>query len=243
MIEKDERQHLEQVWNYMVLNEPYPKCDLIMGCGCANLTIPITCSDLFKQGFGKNILFAGGLGKLTKELFLQPEAEVYKKIAIEQGISPEHIVLEKQSTNTGDNFRLSIPILEQNKIPYDSILIVHNRLSERRTLSAAKAIIPNKKIYITSGNITFDTFMKRLETRTDKEIHNIISVMIGDIQRMVVYPQFGWQVRQDVSDQVLESYFYLKQKGYNTYIIPKDQISHMIEQYGIVENETPNYFT
>lgn len=242
MLSIEEKQHLKKIWNYMVLNEAYPPCELIMGCGCANLTIPVTCSDLFKQGFGKNILFAGGLGKLTKEMFSQSEAEVYEKIAIEQGVSPNRIFLEKQSTNTGDNFRLSIPILVQSNIPSDSILIVHNRLSERRTLSAAKAIMPNKKIYITSGKLTFNDFVQKLEKRTEAEVHSIISVLVGDIQRMIVYPQFGWQVHQSISEEVLTSYSFFKQKGYNTYIISKDKIEQMIQHYGIVENEKTNYF-
>lgn len=242
MLLTQEKQYLEKIWNYMVLNEPYPPCDLIMGCGCANLTIPVTCSELFKQGMGKNILFAGGLGKLTKEIFAQSEAEVYQKIAIEQGVPPNRIFLEKESTNTGDNFRLSIPLLNQNKIPAASILIVHNRLSERRTLSAAKAILPHQKIYITSAKITFNDFVKKLEKRTTAEVHSIISVMVGDIQRMIVYPQFGWQIHQPVSREALESYFYLKQNGYDAYIISKEKIDQMIGHYGIVENEKPNYF-
>ena len=104
---KSIEKELKIIWDYMVLDEDFPKCDLIIGCGCQSLTIPITCANLYKQGYADKIIFAGGLGKITKYHFKKAEAEMYKEIAIQEGVPEEKIWIENKSTNTGDNFRFS----------------------------------------------------------------------------------------------------------------------------------------
>ncbi len=234
---KNIEKELETIWNYMVLNEPIKKSDLIIGCGCQSLTIPITCANLYKQGFADKIIFAGGLGKITKNSFKKPEAEIYKEIAMKEGIPEEKIWIENKSTNTGDNFRFSKQIIEKENWEIRKILIVHNRFSERRTLSSAKAIIKGKELHITSANVSFKEFMERLQNREENRIIKIISSIVGDIQRMIIFPQFGWQIKQDVPQEVIEAYKKLKNMGFNEFIMSKEMIQENINKYGIIEKE------
>ena len=148
---KSIEKELKIIWDYMVLDEDFPKCDLIIGCGCQSLTIPITCANLYKQGYADKIIFAGGLGKITKYHFKKAEAEMYKEIAIQEGVPEEKIWIENKSTNTGDNFRFSKKIIDEENWNIKNILIVHNKFSERRTLSAAKAIIKDKECIFPKG--------------------------------------------------------------------------------------------
>ena len=60
---------LKVIWDYMKLNQTVPVCDVIFGCGCSNLEIPATCAELYKKGYGKKIIFSGGLGKITEKSF------------------------------------------------------------------------------------------------------------------------------------------------------------------------------
>ena len=128
MINEEIIQPLKEIWNYMQLEMKIEKSDLIIGCGCLNLEIPIKCVQLLKDNYADNIIFSGGLGKLTSKTFQKTEAEIYKEIAIENGVDKNKIFIENKSTNTGDNFRLSLKIIEQNKIKSDKIIIVHNNL-------------------------------------------------------------------------------------------------------------------
>ena len=232
---------LKELWNYMRLNQQLEKCDLIIGCGCSNLEIPVKCAQLFKEGYAPKILFSGGLGKITKDYFNKSEAEIYKDIAIKQGINAEDILIETNSTNTGDNFRFAFNILNANNIKADKILIVHSPLSERRTLSSAKAILKGKELLITSPDISFEEFLDYLEENNLNAI-DIISVIIGDIQRMIIYPQFGWQIENKVPDTVISSYKFLKELGFTKYILTKEEIDSLINKYGIVEGQNKNYF-
>ena len=243
MINTEIIQSLKIIWNYMILNMPIEKSDLIIGCGCTNLDIPKKCVELFKKGYADKILFTGGFGKLTSTKFEKTEAEIYRDIALENGLDINNIYIENKSTNTGDNFRFSLKIIEENHIKSNKILIVHNKLSERRTLSAAKAIIKEKSLSITSPDTTFDEFIERLKQRKSEDVKNIISVIIGDIQRIIIFPQLGWQVENDVPQEVIEAYYLLKNNGYNKYIFNKEDIQKLVDEYGLINKEKNiNYF-
>lgn len=242
MIDKEIICSLKTIWNYMVLNMPIKKADLIIGCGCSNLDVPKKCVELLKQGYADKILFTGGLGKLTNIKFVKAEAEIYTDIALENGVDVNDIFIENKSTNTGDNFRFSLKVIEENNIKAEKILIVHNKMSERRTLSSAKAILKGKDLSITSPNMNFDEFITKLENKTDEEVKNIISVIVGDIQRIIIFPQLGWQIENEVPPDVIDAYYFLKNKEFDKYIFDQNQIQDLINQYGLVEEREENYF-
>lgn len=242
MLDKQIVKSLQIIWNYMVLDIPIEKSDLIIGCGCKNLSIPIKCSELLKQNYADKILFTGGYGKMTSGVFKKSEAETYKEIAIENGINEDQIYMENKSTNTGDNFRFSLKIIEENNIKANKIIIVHNNLSQRRTLSVAKLVIKDKHISITSPKLSFNEFITRLQQNLDLNTNNIISIIVGDVQRIIIYPQLGWQVENDVPEEVINAYYTLKEKGYSKYIYSKDEIQKLIDKHGLAKGKQANYF-
>lgn len=233
-------ENIKILYDYMKINDELEKCDLIMGCGCANLKIPQKCAELYFNGYGKYIVFAGGLGKTTKKLFNKPEAQIYREIATECGVPEDKIVVEDQSTTTPQNFKNTIKILQQEKLEYNSMVIVHSVITTRRTLATAKAYLPNTKIYMTTVKTTFEEFMSRLEK--SHLLNETICVLVGNIQRMVIAPQMGYQVEVVVPKQVLKAYEELKQEGYTKYIYTVQEIKQLIEQYGLKAGYIPNYF-
>lgn len=233
---------LKEIWYYMKLNQVLEKCDLIIGCGCANLDIPVKCSSLYKNGYAPKILFAGGLGKITKNKFNKSEAEIYRDIAIANGVREEDILVETESTNTGDNFRFAMKILDESNIKYNKVLIVHKPLSERRTYSSARMILKDRELIITSFDMTFDEYLEILNKKSEWDIINEISVIVGDIQRLIIYPQFGWQIENFVPDAIIKNYYYLKSLGFSKYVVPDYEIKKLINKYGIIIGGERNYF-
>ena len=95
---------------------------------------------------------------------------------------------------------------------------------------------------ITSPNKTFSQFIERLNSITEEEQYNIISVIVGDIQRLIIFPQLGWQTENEVAETIIADYYKLKNFGYNKYIYDKERIQNLIDKNGIVEGYEPNYF-
>ncbi len=231
---------LKEIWDYMKLNQNIEKSDLIIGCGCSNLDVPIKCSKLYKEGFASKILFTGGYGKITKKIFNKPESLIYRDIAIENGVAQSDILTEIESTNTGSNFINSLQLIEKYNIKSDKIIIVHKPFNERRTLSTAKMFLKNRKLIITSPDISFDEYFENLDHRNLDEIIDDISIIVGDIQRIIIYPQFNFQIRNQVPENIINDYFYLKDLGFSKYILSKEKIDNLVKKYGPLENV--NYF-
>lgn len=219
--------NIKVIWDYLVLNQDYEPSDVILGCGCFNTDIPVYCAELFKNGYGRKILFSGGLGKITQQYFNKSEAEVYRDIAIDAGISADDILLETKSTNTGDNFLFSKDILMM--LDAHKVLIVHKPYSERRTLSTAKASIPDIQFFITSPPLTFEEYLTWMQS--DWELfQNQVSLMVGDVQRCMIYPEFGWMQKEEVPLDVMDAYSFLKEQGFEDYVYSPQKILKMKKQ-------------
>ncbi len=218
----------------MKLEEDIAPADLIMGCGCGNLEIPKYCAKLYQQGFGKKILFAGGLGKITKEKWAKTEAKRFEEVALHQGIAKENILLEEESTNTGDNFRFSKKLLEKINFPIHSILIVHSASSSRRTFATAKALWKDISFQITYPKQTTEEFIQKLNSFESEKRHQEISLLVGDIQRLKLYPKLDWLLPQEIPSSVEQAYEALKDMGYTDYLYSKEEKKRLLEKQKIV---------
>lgn len=69
--------------------------------------------DLFNCGRGQYLIFSGGYGELTSNLFNKPEAEVFADVALKRGVPKEKVILETESTNTGENVCFTYELLQK----------------------------------------------------------------------------------------------------------------------------------
>jgi len=209
------------LWNYLYLGEEIRKCDCILGLGCYDLHIPEKCAQLYHDGYGSFIIFTGGLGKCTNGVFKKSEAEVFRDIAINLGVPKDKILIENKSTNTGDNFRFTKALIEEKRLNVHSYLIVQKPYMERRAYAAFKAILPTEECSVTSPDISFESYFKEYED-SNGSIKELLCVMVGDLQRMKVYPSKGWQIEQDIPITVWSAYEELVSMGYDKYVIKEE---------------------
>lgn len=206
------------IWDYLYLGMNVEKCDCILGMGCHDLHIPERCAELYREGYSDIVIFTGGLGKITKRIWNIPEAEKFSEVARNSGVPKEKILLENKSTNTGDNFRFTKDLIETNKLNINSFLVVCKPYMQRRCYAAFKAIIPDKKCIITSPNITFEKYFDEYENSIVSK-DEIINTLVGDLQRIKIYPKKGWQIKQEIPNEVWNAYENLVKLGYDKYII------------------------
>lgn len=204
------------LWDYMQLHQRLEKCDCIIGLGCMDLNVAKVAANLYKKGYADKLIFSGGYGKKTKKVWNEPEAEKFAKIAIEMGVPKEKIYLENQSTNTSENFEFVKKLIEENKMNLQSCIIVGRPYVEKRTYTYLKKIMPEYKAIITSEAVRCETYFNRY--KSDSKIEEI-SVLVGDIQRMKLYPQKGWSTEVDIPDEVWQAYEELVKRGYNNWIL------------------------
>lgn len=215
MKEKTDFELIQILWDYMHLNHNLKKADAILVLGCSDVSVVDVAVDVYKKGFSDKIIFTGGLGKDTSKMWDEPEAEKFSKIAISQGVPEEKIYIENKSTNTGENFRFTKKLIEENNMNIKSLIIVHKPYDERRVYSAFKNWMPEYEGIVTSMDITPEEYNKMA---IDRKLPSWIDLMVGDVQRIKVFAKKGWQIEMDMPKEVWAAYEEMVNRGYDKHV-------------------------
>lgn len=205
------------VWNYLQLHQVPVKSDVIF-CLCSHdIRVAERAAYLMLEGLGEYLVFSGGVGRSTKSMFDKSEAEIFADIAKKMGVPSEKIVIEDKSTNTGENVRFTYDLLKDKNIETNTILLVQKPYMERRTYATFKKQWPRQdvQIQVTSPQISYEDYMNSSTISKD----HILNVMVGDMQRIREYPKLGFQVEQEIPDEVWQAYEELVKLGFNKHLI------------------------
>jgi uncharacterized SAM-binding protein YcdF (DUF218 family) len=202
------------VWNYHHVHHALEKADCIIVLGSHDTRVAERGAEVFLAGWAPLVVFSGRLGALTSGMWSRPEAEVFADVAVARGVPRERILIESRSTNTGENVDFSKRLLEETGIRPKKAIAVQKPYMERRTLATFAQRWPELEIVVTSPQIDFDGYPTG-EIRKDDVIH----VMVGDLQRLIVYARKGWSAPQYVPPEVLEAYEGLVAAGYTRRLV------------------------
>lgn len=203
---------IQVLWNYMKMNHKIRNADCIIGLGTVDVNVANIASELYLKGYANKLIFSGGLGKITSKLWNETEAEKFAKIAIQRGVPSNNIYLEKESTNTGDNFRFSKKLIENLKLDIKSCIIVCKPYDEKRAYATFKKIMPEYDGIVYSENISCEEYYQKYGNEW-------VHVLVGDIQRMKIFYEKGWQIKMDIPQNVWKAYETLVRKGYNKFVL------------------------
>lgn len=202
------------IWKYHHMHHQLKKVDCIFALGSHDRRVADYAVDLFFQGFAPYILFSGGLGRLTTGNFNKSEAETFADIAIARGVPKDKVIIENKSTNTGQNVEFSKEILKQNGFDFSTFILVQKPYMERRTYATFKKVWPEKEFVVTSPQISFEEYPTS-EIPKDR----VVNIMVGDLQRIKIYPEKGFQIYQEIPPEVWSAYEQLVSLGYTEQLI------------------------
>lgn len=97
--------YAKTIWDYHRLNHLIEKSDCIIVLGSHDIRVAERGAQLFLDGWAPLLLFSGGLGNFTKNIWNETEADKFAKIASSMGVPSGKILIEDKSTNTGENIR------------------------------------------------------------------------------------------------------------------------------------------
>ncbi len=193
------------LWDYMRLDMTPEPADVLVGFGCYDETIPVRVAELYAQGLAPVVVFTGGLGRNTSGLFQVSEAERFAAIAIKAGLPARAILLETRSANSAENFLFTKALLEARHIPARKILAVHKPYMERRVYAAAAVYWPEAAFILTSPRVTIAEHIRAAEAVGMTE-QGVLDTLVGDVQRMELYAQKGYQIPQPIPEPVRAAY-------------------------------------
>ncbi|OPZ83235.1 MAG: hypothetical protein BWY74_04493 [Firmicutes bacterium ADurb.Bin419] len=206
------------IWDYHHMNHEPACADLIVVLGSHDTRVAERGAELFLKGLAPYIIISGGLGKITKNIWNRTEAEKFAEIVCDMGVPSEKILLETKSTNTGENILFTRRLISDKDLKDDSIIAVNKPYMERRTFAAFKKFWIDSEIVVTSPQIGFEEY---LDAYSGGEIlkDEIISIMVGDLQRVRVYAEKGFQIYQEIPENVWEAYTKLVELGFTKHLI------------------------
>ena len=178
------------LWSFhRVDDEPAP-ADIIIGLGSYDLRVAGRCADLYRTGYASRILFTGGSGNWTRDVFERPEADIFADVAVDAGVPPSAILIERQASNIGENLHFR---------PRNAARPVIRHPCDETTDPEAHACGNTAALarHSYSRHRATDRFLRSADGRSP--ITMVIEEMVGDLARLIDYPARGYCAQVPIS--------------------------------------------
>ncbi len=202
------------LWDYHQLNHELEPADLILVLCSHDKAVAERGAQLFLEGWAPVLMFSGGLGTITRQWWSEPEADQFAAIALAMGVPRDRILVENRSTNTGENVAFTRELLASRGLDPRSFILVQKPYMERRSYATFLKVWPGKRVIVTSPRVSFDAYLERYANDA-LSADDVISIIVGDLQRIRVYAERGFQVAQEIPPGVWDAFLELVALGYD----------------------------
>lgn len=204
----------QTLWDYHHLNHQLTPADAIWVLCSHDLRVADRAVELFQEGLAPRVIFSGGFGNFTDGVFERPEADLFAERAGELGVPTDAIITENQSTNCGENVRLTRRLLDQLGIDLRCVIAVQKPYMERRTYATIRRQWPELDVVVTSPRHSLKEYCN-----DEIPLEKVIGIMVGDFQRVVEYPKLGYQIEQEVTTEARAAFARLVAAGYDWHLM------------------------
>ena len=206
--------HAKILWDYHHLDLGLQQSDFILAMGSHDERVAEHAAQLFLDGYADILVTSGGFGKITKGLWKIPEGQKFAEIAERMGVNASQIFIEDQAINSGENITKSRDLLAANDMMVKTGILVTKPYMRKRAFATASKQWPEISWLVSAPDLSFYDYAQS-ETQQDQ----MIQLMVGDLQRIRIYAEKGFQIAQEIPDTVWESYEILKDLGYDQFVI------------------------
>ncbi|MEV6773810.1 YdcF family protein [Nocardia sp. NPDC051030] len=216
LLPEEFRAEVEVLWDYTQMHHEVRPVDVAVGLGSHDLGVASYAADLYRRGMFPLIVFTGAHGPFTVERFPRGEAVHFRELAIELGVPDRAILVEPRATNTGENIDFTRKLLEDvvgREI--ESVMLICRPYQQRRSYAICRKRWPAVDVVCSSRPLPLDQYIADIGD-TDR----VIISLVGEIQRLWVYPARDWAIRQQVPDDVRQAYSRLVDAGFTGRLLP-----------------------
>ncbi|MEU2118655.1 YdcF family protein [Streptomyces sp. NPDC016459] len=197
------------LWDFQQMgHEPRP-CSVAIGLGSHDLGVADVAVGLYRRGLVPLLVFTGATSRTTRERMPRGEAEHYRERALELGVPGGAVLVEPRARNTGENIRFSRELLAEQRVSVSSVLLVSKPYEERRAYATLRKLWPEVDVVCASSRMTLAAYVDSIG---DGRL--VLDMLVGAVQRLIVYPALGFMVEQEVPVPVASAYERLRDRGY-----------------------------
>jgi uncharacterized SAM-binding protein YcdF (DUF218 family) len=205
----------QKLWEFQQMHHEARPCSVAIGLGSHDLGVADTTVDLYRRGMMPLIVFTGATSRTTQGRMPRGEAVHYRERALELGVPSSAVLIEPRARNTGENIRFSRALLEELGVSVSSLLLISKPYEERRAYATASKLWPGIEIVSASTPMDFGEYVSSI-----KDERLVIDMLVGALQRLIIYPEQGFMVSQMVPDEVTTAYKRLRQAGFTSRLLP-----------------------
>lgn len=206
------------LWDYHRLVVPLAASDIILVLGCHDTRVAEHAAEVWRAGWAPLVVFTGGRGKITTS-WSRSEASVFADIAERGGVPRAAMLLEETSTNTGENVTRSRALLADSGIAVGRAVLVAKPYMARRAVATAAKQWPEVDWLVSAPAQSFAAY-----AAGDQSTARTINLMVGDLQRVKVYAERGFQTPMPIPAHVWAAYEELVSLGYDRYVLADEPL-------------------
>lgn len=204
----------QRLWDFQQMHhEPRP-CSVGIGLGSHDLGVADVTVDLYRRGLIPLIVFTGATSRTTRERMPRGEAEHYRERALELGVPTDAVLVEQNARNTGENILFSRSLLVEGGVDVSSVLLVSKPYEERRAYATARKLWPEVEIVSASASMTLAEYVDSIQ-----DTRLVLDMLVGAQQRLLIYPEQGFMIRQEIPEHVAAAYDRLCGEGFTNRLV------------------------
>ncbi|MEU1205789.1 YdcF family protein [Nocardia sp. NPDC005825] len=211
------RSDVEILWDYNQMHHDPRPVDLGIGLGGHDIGVATYAADLYRAGMLPLIVFTGANAPTTVDRFPRGEAVHFRERAIGLGVPTESILIEPKATNTGDNIDFTRALLDEHGLldSIKSVVLISRPYQQRRSFAICRKRWPEVEVVCGSLPLALDDYVASIG-----DVDRVINMLVGDTQRIWVYPERGWAIEQEVPSEVRKAYANLVEAGFTRRLLP-----------------------
>lgn len=202
------------LWDHHLMHHDPRPCSVAIGLGSHDLGVADMTVRLYQGGMAPLIVFTGATSPTTRARMPRGEAVHYRERALELGVPDRAVLIEPRARNTGENIRFSRAVLEEAGVPISSVLLVSKPYEERRAHATARKLWPGVAFVCASAPVTFEEYLASIQND-----RMVIDMLVGALQRLMIYPARGFMAADPVPDDVAAAYERLCRAGFTSRLI------------------------
>lgn len=210
-----DRADARAIWDFHQMGHGLRPCSAAITLGSLDLGVATTTAELYHAGMFPVVVFTGDISVATQQRFPRGEANHYREHALSLGVPDEAILLEPKATNTGQNIGFSREVLENAGVAVTTVLLISMPYMQRRAYATCRKLWPEAEPLCVSQRLSFDEYVS---THDDEK--QFIDMLMGDMERVMEYPERGFAIEQYVPERVHDAFDRLRARGYDSWLLP-----------------------
>ena len=197
------------LWNYMSSFGGVHRSEAVVVCCSYDLRVCDYACELIESNVADRLVLTGNRGNWTRHLWSRPEAHVFRERAVQNGVSRDRILVEDRATNLGENVAFSRELLDTAR----AVTFVTKPATVLRLKLTVEAQWPEVEAHVSCPDIKFPA-----DVSNAVGILGVINEMVGDVDRIRLYAERGYQVPHEFPARVMEAWTYLVQEGFTQHL-------------------------